>query len=864
MKLGVMPKNQKPKSEVWPALGDPQEIASTMGGRWTREPQSPITAIRHRLDLIESDLKGFLFVPELFAKLHGVRARAALLASVEAVAKGATGLIVTARPRNLESSFPCLVVDDPSSAIQKLAEQRRANSSAKFIAVTGSVGKTTTKNMVHCLASAVAPAHRSIANYNTGIESIRFTLSNLSPGHEFSTAEFNEVSHLEEQSRLYRPQVAIVTNILWEHVDAVERQGYSSSNAIPRLAYLAAGVARTMHDGGICVVNADEQNFDVVASEIGKSQQAELRTFGRFGSNDIRIIDMELDPSGSDIVIEVGRKRHKYRLGLPGKHMAINSVAAATAAHFAGIDLEQALPNFESFRPETRRGVRTNIPWEGGHITVRDETFSSSIPSLRSSFAQLEMESLENNGRRIAVLGQVGELGLSMPKMLTDLAREACELNIDKFYTVGGDIRVFNEAIRDRNRVAPHFQTLAQLERALKADLRAGDTVLLKGSDDPKRDLSLNQFIDRLAGMPPAGRPAPQIPARRILIGGDTYFGEYYQEKRKKSAKINYLESFGYDYCGAQVAPLFARADFAIANLECALTTKPDSGLEGSKDYILRAKPLETLTALKALNIGGVLLGNNHAMDYLADGLSDTLISLSEAGIAFSGAGRNREQAQRAILREFDVSGIPFKVAVISGHEYNEYHDDMGLYAGRTTIGVNNINFTRLQEQVSALNADGYYVIMSPHWGSNYCFRSREQSSMAQRLVNVGVDLILGHGPHMMNDIDKVDGVWVVHSLGNLIFNSEGEYESRRVQPFSLIAEIEFSRAGNAVSGHLNLYPIVSCNQLTQFQPTFVDSDQFEQVVEMLRAVQYDGSSFLNDISLREVDGRRCLTMKVF
>ena len=135
---------------------------------------------------------------------------------------------------------------------------------------------------------------------------------------------------------------------------------------------------------------------------------------------------------------------------------------------------------------------------------------------------------------------------------------------------------------------------------------------------------------------------------------------------------------------------------------------------------------------------------------------------------------------------------------------------------------------------------------------------------MAQRLVDLGVDLVLGHGPHMMNDIDMVDGVWVVHSLGNLIFNSEGEYENRRMQPYSLIAEIEFAHEGSAVSGHLNLYPILSCNQLTQFQPAFVTGSQFEHVVELLKAVNYDRDGFLGNVLLRELDGRHCLTVKLF
>jgi hypothetical protein len=397
--------------------------------------------------------------------------------------------------------------------------------------------------------------------------------------------------------------------------------------------------------------------------------------------------------------------------------------------------------------------------------------------------------------------------------------------------------------------------------------VRAGDAVVFKGTRTPPR-IALRQLVDRLTNGAPdsiiaRGANAPgQI--KRVVIGGDTYFGEVYQEKRAKLAELNYLEAFGYDYSGKNLAPLLQRADFTIVNLECALTGQASSKLEGRKDYILRANPQSTVNALKKLNVGGVLLGNNHSMDYAANGLQETLEHIEQAGISISGAGKNRQNAQLPILMELDIDGIPFKLAVLSGYEYNSSHEELGFYAGDEKMGVNNINLDRLRQQIADLRSNGYFVVASPHWGLNYCFRTYDQSRLARRIVDLGADLVLGHGPHMMNELSQEDGVWVVYSLGNLIFNSEGEYDGRELQPYSLIAELEFSRQGVGIECNMNLYPIVSCNQLTQFQPTFVDSGQFEQVVEMLKAVQYDGSRFLNDISLREVDGRRCLTMKLF
>jgi|GEM_PF-3569421 len=851
----------------WPSLGNPREIADIMGGTWSGMPTASVEAIRHRLDTIEDGLTNFLFVPELFARPNGTYARTALLACSQAIEKGASGIIASARPRNLASDIPCLLVKDVSQAIGRLAEFRRRESFAKFIAVTGSVGKTTTKNMIHLLTSSIAPTLRSIANYNAGMESIHFTLSNLSPDHKYCVAEFSEVGNLESQLNLFRPDIALITNVVWEHINRMEREGYKGDHAIRRLAYLSAGVVRNLAPRGICILNADEEHFSVVAEEVRKSKDVRIVTFGRGAECDVKILSLETSTDASNVAIMVDGKQYSYTLGLPGEHMAINSVAAATVAHFAGTPLPPALKLFEKFEPDSHRGIRLQVPWQDGSIFLRDETVSSSIASLRSSFAQFEHEKPVNGGRRIAVLGQINGLGETMPEAMADFAREADLSSIDRFYTIGSDIRIFNERISDRSRVAPHFQTLEQLKRALRDELRSGDIIILKGTRTPS-NISLRRLVDRLSSAPPqpefSGHGEAKTPCKRIVIGGDTYFGEAYQEKRAKNADINYLAVFGYDYSGKNLAPLLQRADFAIVNLECALTGLKTSKLEGRKDYILRGQPQETIGALKTLNVGGVLLGNNHSMDYHADGLSETLRHMKAAKISLSGAGESRAEAQQPILKEFDVDGIPFKLAVLSGYEHNTSHEELGFFAGATKTGVNNINIDRLRQQISSLKSDGYFVVVSPHWGLNYCFRTHDQSRLARRFVDIGADMILGHGPHMMNELAKVDGVWVIYSLGNLIFNSEGEYERRGIQPYSLIAELELARQGKAIRGNLNLYPIVSCNQMTQFQPTFTDSNQFEQVVGMLKAMHYDSAEFMNGIELREVDGRRSMTMKVF
>ena len=854
-------------SRWWPTLGTPQEIAKIMNGSWSSMPKQSIEAFRHRLDTIDDGLQNFLFVPELFAKPNGTAARKNMFASSEALSKGAIGIVASRRPRNIGQDIPLLQVEDVSQSISRIAAIRRQKSQAKFIAVTGSVGKTTTKNMIHALASKVGPSHRSIANYNDGMESINFSLSNLSLDHNFSAVEFSEVGGLADQTELYRPHISVITNIQWEHIDRMERQGYVGESAIRRLAFLAAGAARNSEPGGICILNADQPNFAIIFEEIRKSLHVKIVTVGKSPNNDIRINSIQATAEGSSISIGIEGRTHRYWLGIPGVHMALNSVAAAAAAFFAGIDLESALEVFKSFEPDARRGIVTQVMWKCGIINIRDETVSSSVPSILSSLAMLEKVQLVSGGRRVAVLGQINGLGHTMPSAMSQLAKQAEATSINRFYTIGSDIRLFNEAIKDRSRVAPHFQTLDQLEKALREELQPGDEVVLKGTRNPA-NISLRCLVERLMQTESeASRliaQAPNAHIKRIVVGGDTYFGEYYQDKRAKRAELNYLDTFGYDYSGKHLAPLLQRADITIINLECALTKSQSSKLEGRKDYILRGEPAQTIEALRNLNVRGVLLGNNHSMDYSASGLQETIDCLKQAGMEVSGAGNNRKEAQEPILKEIDVDGTPFKIALLSGYEYNDSHESMGFYAGAEKIGVNNINLDRMKLQIAELKSKNYFTIVSPHWGTNYCFKTYSQSHLARRFVELGADLVLGHGPHMMNEIVRIDGVWVAYSLGNLIFNSEGEYDRQNTQCYSLVAEIELRRQASTVVGHLNLYPIVSCNQLTQFQPTFADDHQFEQVREMLKTMQYDnGGSFAND-SFRKIDGRNCMTLPLF
>jgi poly-gamma-glutamate capsule biosynthesis protein CapA/YwtB (metallophosphatase superfamily) len=349
----------------------------------------------------------------------------------------------------------------------------------------------------------------------------------------------------------------------------------------------------------------------------------------------------------------------------------------------------------------------------------------------------------------------------------------------------------------------------------------------------------------------------------RIIIGGDTYFGEFYQSRREQAGKTNYLRSRGYTYFLEQLLPFLKSADCVVVNLECALTKQRRSELEGKKSWILAGDPTRTIAALREANVSAAMLGNNHAKDYGSSALLETIEHLEVGGVTPIGAGMNCAEAQKPLTYQCDLGNGTFKLAIISAYRVNQLHQDLGFYAKMDRSGVNGLDTRALGEQISELKRSGYFVVISPHWGQNYFLRNYSQATLATRLILGGADLIAGHGPHMLNEFCQEQGVWVVYSLGNLVFNSEGEYAARQVLPYSLIMELVAESHGQGYEMTMNLYPTVSCNQMTEFQPRFVRESEFDQVTAALRGLHYDPRVFDESVQRRRLGDRFCFSMRV-
>ncbi len=344
-----------------------------------------------------------------------------------------------------------------------------------------------------------------------------------------------------------------------------------------------------------------------------------------------------------------------------------------------------------------------------------------------------------------------------------------------------------------------------------------------------------------------------------ILFAGDTSFGENYQKK-------DFFESREYDYFLKELTPLLNRSDIVIANLETPLTDLVKSPLSGRKKYIHWGDVNKVPEVLKDHDIRFVSLANNHSLDYGVEGLLQTLVALKKEGIAWFGAGMSASEASRPLRLHSVVNGHPFHLIVVSGFEYRRRYDLLyRFYASGKSGGVNRWTRRDAAKQVREIRKsdDHAFIVAFPHWGDNYSFRNKEQTKLAHTLIEAGCDLVIGHGAHILQEVEQYKGKWILYSLGNFVFNSPGRYQSERVEPFSLAASLDVTDKSGSLAFMLRLYPIFSDNLISNYQPRFATDGELDRVRDIILQHSPDPENLSKQIDIRKDEIGPFLTLAI-
>jgi UDP-N-acetylmuramoyl-tripeptide--D-alanyl-D-alanine ligase len=415
-------------------------------------------------------------------------------AFVDAALKAGAALAVVERAQRdkFAADAPLLVVDDVLAALVDLAHAARARLGAQVIAVTGSVGKTSTKEALRRVLGAQGPTHASAASFNNHW-GVPLSLARCPASARFAIFEIgmNHAGEIEPLVRMVRPHVAIITT-----VEPVHLEFFAGIEAI---ADAKAEIFAGLEPGGTAVLNRDNSQFARLSRRAKKLGVSRLVSFGAHKKSDARLLDLSLHATCSAVHAAILGQDVTYKLGMPGRHMAMNSLAVLAAAALAGADLALAALALSQVEPAAGRGVRRALEVAGGEALLIDESYNANPASMAAALNVLGQAPVGAHGRRIAVLGDMLELGPTSAALHGGLLEAVRANHIDLVYCCGPLMRNLWDALSTGKR-GGYAESAAALEAQAVAAIRAGDAIMVKGSLGSKMKTIVNALEKRFPG----------------------------------------------------------------------------------------------------------------------------------------------------------------------------------------------------------------------------------------------------------------------------------------------------------------------------------------------------------------------------
>lgn len=389
-------------------------------------------------------------------------------------AGAALAVVAEARLSAFSDHGTKLVVPDVMDALGAIARAARARTAAKVVAVTGSVGKTGTKEALRRALGAVGSTHASAASFNNHW-GVPLSLARMPTGTDFGIFEIgmSAPGEITPLVKLVRPHVAIVTTIAAAHAAF-----FASEEAI---ADAKAEIFLGLEPGGTAILNRDNRHFDRLAAA-ARAVGARIVSFGADACADVRLVRADLRAEHTEIAADIFGERHVWLLGAPGRHMALNALAVAATVAVLGAPLLPALNALGQFSAPVGRGQRHTLYLEGGTATLIDESYNANPTSMRAAIAVLALAPVGPGGQRIAVIGDMRELGADAAALHAGLAPDLLAAGIDRVYCAGPLAAALYEALPAAARGA-YAHTAAELEPAVMAALRPGDAIMVKASN---------------------------------------------------------------------------------------------------------------------------------------------------------------------------------------------------------------------------------------------------------------------------------------------------------------------------------------------------------------------------------------------
>ena len=437
--------------------------------------------------------KGDLFVAIKGPNFNGHRF------AVDALERGAAALMLHERPNDLVADAPVLMVGNTRTGLEALGVAARERTRAKITAVTGSVGKTGTKEALLHVLTRIAPAYASKGNLNNHL-GVPLSLSRMPVDITYGIFELgmNHGGEITPLSRMVNPHVAIITNVEPVHLEYFE--------SLSEIAQAKAEIFVGIRPGGVAILNRDNAYFSYLETAAKNAGVSRVISFGAHEAADVRLVELAQHSNCNCIFADIDGQAVTYKIGAPGRHWAVNSLAILATVKVLSGDLGLAALAMADISPTAGRGKRHRVKFGDGSLLVIDESYNASPAAVAAAIETLGIADNNKVGRRIAVLGDMLELGPDSPGLHADLAPLLASAGVDLVFACGPCMANLFEALPEY--MQGHYEaTSTNLQPKVVAAVEAGDTVLVKGS----LGIAMAPIVEALLELGP--KPAPNMQA---------------------------------------------------------------------------------------------------------------------------------------------------------------------------------------------------------------------------------------------------------------------------------------------------------------------------------------------------------------
>ena len=365
---------------------------------------------------------------------------------------------------------PLLQVNNTVIGLECLGHAARARTNAKIVAVTGSVGKTGTKEMLRLTLGAQAPTHATAGNLNNQLGA-PLSLARMPRSSAFGVFELgmNHSGELTPLTRMVRPHVAIITAIEMAHSEF-----FADTAAI---AEAKAEIFLGVEPGGTVILPRDNPHYDLLHQKAQAAGITKILSFGTHTEATARLQGFEIMDDRTQVLAQINGTNLTYDVGAVGEHWALNSLAVLLAVKALGADQTQAAASLAQLTPPKGRGNR----FVCNGIQIIDESYNASPASMNAALAALGASQLPADARRVVVLGDMLELGEKSPALHAALALPIARWGIDLVFTAGPLMTNLHNALPAKVHGA-HADSSDGIIAPLLTALRPGDVVMVKGS----------------------------------------------------------------------------------------------------------------------------------------------------------------------------------------------------------------------------------------------------------------------------------------------------------------------------------------------------------------------------------------------